>query len=391
MKSCLRTRAPVWDVARGLLVFLVCGILSFTIMAPPTSDSLLHGAGAIAGARDLLLWPFDRASIWNLPIGANAVYVPASIRQATQWGMTTDPDVLILTPNAPLTPVYFNSDGWSHRNRCRAEGGVLFSAPIPSDFVVPGAGPRNPDGTTPNYATAVLATDGMTLFQGQPFARCTAGGTATIWWFQKNERLDGMGNSGGHGGSMLSSIGGTIRLTELVLGGVIHHALKVNLFGAENYWYDSATQGYRWPATTADSGAARNYGGSVRALRMGSLLALPSSIDVNSMGLETDAAKILAHAFQDYGAYTVDDAAWSVYAIATEFSPRGKVEDNFVSSWGFSMRPQSRTVPWARDMDRIFGALNVVDNWNEAMWQTVSSSNGAQGAGGGSPRVSWAP
>src|SRR2546422_553426 len=42
-------------------------------------------------------------------------------------------------------------------------------------------------------------------------------------------------------------------------------------------------------------------------------------------------------------------------------------------------------------MDRIFGALNVVDNWDAATWQTVSASNGTQGAGGGTPRVSWAP
>src|SRR5206468_1900397 len=109
------------------------------------------------------------------------------------------------------------------------------------------------------------------------------------------------------------------------------------------------------------------------------------------MGLETEPAKILAHAFQDYGGYTVDDAAWSVYAVATEYSPSGKVDDEFGAAWNFTISPASRDVPWARDMDRIFGALAVVDNWDFSTWQTVSASNGTLGAGLGAPRVAWAP
>src|SRR5207245_1016740 len=305
--------------------------------------------------------------------------------------MTTDVDVLILTPTAPITPVYLNSDAWSGGSRCNAQSiDPLFSAPIPTNFVVHGAGSGNPDGTTPNYATAILAADGHTLIQGQPMARCTANGTATMWWYQEKEDLFKTGNSGAHGGSMLSSLGGVIRLGELVPGGTIRHALKVNLLGADNHY--SGSGGYRWPATTADGCAPGCYGGSVPALRMGSLLALPPSVDVNAMGLETgEPAKILAHAFQDYGAYTVDDAAWSVSAVATEDRPSGKVDDEFGAAWNFTISPSTRDVPWARDMDRIFGALAVVDNWDFSTWQTVSASNGTQGAGLGAPRVAWAP
>ena len=352
-------------------------------------SSSVSSASASAAGRVATLWPFSRDSIWNLPIGANAVYVPGNIKKPTAYGMTTDVDVLILTPNAPNTDVFYNGDAWSGGSRCDAQGSRLFSAPIPTNFVVPGAGSGNPDGTTPNYATAILAADGHTLIQGQPMARCTAGGTATMMWSQENEDLLKTGNSGAHGGSMLSSLGGVIRLGELVPGGTIRHALKVNLFGRDNYYTGSGS--FRWPATTADGCAPGCYGGSVPALRMGSLLALPPSVDVNSMGLETDAAKILAHAFQDYGGYTVDDAAWSVYAVATEYSPSGKVDDEFGAAWGFPISPASRDVPWARDMDRIFGALAVVDNWDSSTWQTVSASNGTLGAGLGAPRVAWAP
>src|SRR5881296_2484797 len=377
------------------LALLLTGVLLASAFAILSEGPLVHGAPTIssvsasATGRVATLWPFSRDSIWNLPIGADAVYVPGNIKKPTAYGMTTDVDVLILTPTAPLTSVWENNDAWGGGSRCSAEGGVLFDAPIPADFVVPGAGSGNPDGTTPNYATAILAADGHTLIQGQPMARCTAGGTATMMWSQQNEDLYETGNSGAHGGSMLSSLGGVIRLGELVPGGTIRHTLKVNLFGRDNYYTGSGS--YRWPATTADGCAPGCYGGSVPALRMGSLLALHPSVDVNAMGLETEPAKILAHAFQDYGAYTVDDAAWSVYAVATEYSPSGKVDDEFGAAWNFTISPASRDVPWARDMDRIFGALAVVDNWDSSKWQVVSASNGTQGAGLGAPRVAWAP
>src|SRR5437870_4110229 len=377
---------------------------SYTITVTGTSGSLVHTTsisatvssnppppgGAPPGGRDPLLWPFSRDSIWNLPIGASAVYVPANIQQPTQRGMTTDPDVIILNPNDTMTAVYYNSDGWSGGSRCSPQGNVLFNAPIPDSFVVPGAGSTNPDGTTPNYATAILMPDGHTLTQGQPFARCTAGGPATMWWSVTND-LYGTGIDGGHGGSGLSSLGGTIRLGELVPGGVIRHVMKINLYGLNNYYYDGTAQGYRWPASQADGCASSCYGGTTPALRMGSLLAIPASVNVDSLGLETEPAKILARALQDYGAYTVDDTAWSVYALATGFSPQGRVDDEFTSAWGFPINPPTKTGPWALDMDRLFGALNVVDNWDAGQWAAVSASNGAQGAGGGAPIVPWAP
>ena len=367
----------------GSLVHSTSISVSVTVTPPPGGGP---PGGPPPGGRDALLWPFSPDSIWNLPIGASAVYVPATIQAATQRGMTTDPDVLILTPNATMTAVYFNSDGWTGASRCAAQGAVLFQAPIPSDFVVPGATPTD----TPNHATAILLADGHTLIQGQPFARCASNGDATMTWSVSND-LYGTGIAGGHGRSGMSSIGGTIRLGELVPGGVIRHAMKINLFGQNNYYYDTTTLGYRWPANQAGSCAATCFGGTTQALRMGSLLAIPASVTVDSLGLETDAAKILAQAFQDYGAYAVDDTAWSVYAIETEFSPQGRVEDEFTTAWGFAIDPATKNVPWARDMDRIFGALAVVDNWDEAQWNLVSVSDGTQGVGGGTPRVPWAP
>src|SRR5438128_1202731 len=167
--------------------------------------------------------------------------------------------------------------------------------------------------------------------------------------------------------------------------------MKVSVDGLANLYFNTSNQGFRWPAKTADFCASTCYGGTNAALRMGALLALPASLDLDLMGLETEPAKMFARGLQDYGAYVVDNAGWSVYGLDVEFSPTGSVEEEFASSWGFSMTPDSKDVPWARDMDRIFGALNVVDNWDLSNWQTVSASGGTLGVGLGAPRSAWAP
>lgn len=339
------------------------------------------------GTRDPYQQPFAASSIWNLPIGDAATYVPGQIPTATAYGMTVDHDVLILTPGAPLTNVHYNSDGWSG-TRCGTDGQVLFTAPIPASFVVPGN--NDAHGGTPNHSAAVLMTDGRTLRQNQPFTRCQAGGGATTWVEYPTVDLYGEGAEGAHGGSGLSSIGGTLRLGELKPGNKIRHALKVNLYAKESI--SGQSPGYRWPAVKADSYWQGTYGGSVPQLKMGALLALPPSVNVDEPGwLQTQPARILAWTLQNYGAYVVDDTGWSVYAIATEYSPDGDVTQEFQSTWGFSMTPSSKSDPWAQDMDKIFGKLQVVDSWDAAAHQKVAASNGALGAGGGAPRQPWAP
>src|SRR3989442_8339528 len=117
-----------------ILAAILAGVLVAGSFAILSEGPLVHGAPMISTAsasatgRVATLWPFSRDSIWNLPIGANAVYVPGNIKKPTAYGMTTDVDVLILTPNAPPTDVYYNGDAWSGRRRCQAQRPVLFSA-----------------------------------------------------------------------------------------------------------------------------------------------------------------------------------------------------------------------------------------------------------------------
>src|SRR5256886_3942749 len=380
-------RALVAGIFVGLIVaasfaFLTAHQDRFTL--PSLAPKTLGGNNPAASGRDPLLWPFSRDSIWNLPIGSDARYVWGGIQHATSMAYFTDADILVLEPSAPATTVYANSDDWGAGTRCSAQGGALFTAPIPADFVVPGSHQGSPDGDTPNAAAAILAADGHTIIQTQPFARCV-GQSPTSHYMFRSEDLYGTGETGSHGGSGLSALGGTVRLGELVPGGTIRHSLKLNIDSANFY---PGFGGYRWRAWKSDAGGA-GYGGSIPEVRMGSLLAPKADFPTNT--LETEPGKILAAAFRDYGGYIVDTSGWSIYNFVPERSPAGSVQDEFNKVWGYSLNAGVGANGWARDLDKIFTNLYVVDSWDKATWLTVSASNGTVGVGLGIPRVPWAP
>jgi hypothetical protein len=240
-----------------------------------------------------------------MPIGSGAVYVPAQLARATVRTLITDQNIVIMDPTAPLTPIESNSAGWSGADRCPG-GSTLATAPIPSGFLVPSA--------KHNYAYAAVQPDGHTVSQGQPFTRCVAGGPATAGHTSPTVDLYGDGTLGAHGGSGLSSLGGTIRMGELVPGGSIPHALEINVDGAADLW----PSGWSWPAIKEDS----------------------------------------------YGPYVVDDSARSVNSICTELGPNGDVTAEFQQAWGFSFVTSgaSGTDPWSQDINTIYSRLAVVSN-----------------------------
>jgi hypothetical protein len=330
---------------------------------PPVAPPPGTPAPAPAGFRNPLAWPFASTSIWNTPIGRSAVYVPAGIAPATARTVSTDQDVVVMQPTAPLTPIQYNGAAWSGGSRC-AGGATLAAAPIPPSLVVPsGKG---------NFSFAILMPDGHTVVQGQPMARCSAGGPVTSFHVSPPADLFGAGTLGAHGGSGLSSLGGTIRLGELMPGAApIRHALKVNLDGAADYW----PVGFRWPAIKEDGYGPQRYGGKVPSLKMGALLALPASLNLASLNLQSGPGRMIAWTLQNYGAYCVDDAARSVYSIATELGPAGAVTSQFQQAWGYSFVSGVGDTPWARDIATIFAHLAVVDN------------NSALTVGGAGPRL----
>jgi len=304
-----------------------------------------------------------------MPLHNSAQYVPAHIQAATAAGMTLDEDILILSPDAPLKSVYTNTAGWNPaQTRCGTVTSTLLyptQVPVPADFTTdPGY-----DGTTPNASSAVLLSDGVTIKQQQPLHVCGTGGTVTAQYvFPDNNIRSGDGIRGAHGGSGLSSMGGSLRVGELVPDGALTHALKINLNSPFLAYNNDGTRGYRWPAVAADSNAPSTYTGTSSALEMGALLALKP--DFNVAALRTEPARILARALQSYGGYVADTTGWDVYGFETEWGTGGRVRDSFRSTWGwdFSVPKLSSCVDtsseckWAKDMADVFTALNVVDN-----------------------------
>ncbi len=326
--------------------------------------------------RDVRKWPFASTSIWNTPIGSKARYVPAGIKAPPYWGAVTSEDIIVLTPTAPLTDVYENFKDWNDPTpgaRCSKDGKRLKRVPIPTNWTYPH------EGAVPDSAAAIMLPDGRSLYQTQPFHRCTAGGYATSHYDYPTVDIYGPGIRGAHGGSGLSSIGGTIRVGELKPGGAIRHALKIYIWANAYLAYKrDSTPGYRWPAVKADGAAARVYGGKNPALELGALLALRPSFKVSK--LKTEPARMIGRALQDYGAYAIDNAGSENIGLTLERGPDGRAITQFKRTWGYEFQSPRANTPFAADLARLWPALQVVDN-------NSPSSIG----GGGRPRRPRAP
>jgi hypothetical protein len=335
--------------------------------------------GPTPGTRDVRLWPFSSASIWNTPIGSKAEYVPSGLQADSFWGSFAQEIVVILTPDAPLTDVFENLKDWSDPSagaRCPKEGKLITRLPMPSDWTYPH------EQGLPDGVAAIMLPDKRTIHQTQPFHRCVAGTYATSHYPYEPADIYGDGRLGAHGGSGLSSLGGTIRLGELVPGSAIRHAMKVSVNNKLYLAYNNdGTPGFRWPARKSDGESNINYQGKVPALEMGALLALKPDFDV--LQLRTEPARIIATAFKNYGAYIVDETAGTMVILNLERGPAGRVKDEFQSKWGYGF-DQSRLPrdgsAFGQDLAKLWPALQVVNN------------NTASGiGGGGTPRTEVKP
>jgi hypothetical protein len=329
------------------------------------------GTGVSAGGkRNVWLWPFAQDSIWNTPIGSEAQYVPSGLSAAQN--VIVDTNYLFKVPTgAPEHPIYENPD-WNDRCHGTKDQGSWVrnprrTLPISNDMIVPNNGANN--------ASAFLLPDGKTLVQMNPLCRDKADGP--VYGELLNELdIHGQGVEGGHGGSGMSSIGGTIRKGELLGDAPIRHALKITLYAKEFIAYNNdGTRGYRWPALRADGYAdAGSYGGKTPALEMGALLALKPNLTAEGLGVKTPIGKKIFKALQDYGAYLVDDSYCSCHNITAEQG----VEAELKATYGYGMN--GGRGEFFNDVNRIWSAMSIVNN------------NGPdRKGGGGTPRVALAP
>jgi len=294
-------------------------------------------AGGFPATRDHLQWPFAQNSIWNMPIGDRAVYVPANLPPQQQ--VQPEEDILLLETTGPKVHVVYNGTTW--RGPSRYPGTVNMNrilvnyARIPNDFVVLDK--------NMNYACAILMEDGVTVKQNQPFSRFPGADFATsAYVYPEDNLITGDGIKGAHGGSGMSSIGGTIRLGELLPNAPpIRHALKVTIW-AEYLYYDAETKGYAGPAWKANATPQKTTKAQ-KPLRMGSLLAIPQKRTSPHRSATRSVGRI-ANGIANLRRVYCGRPVASAYGIAVERS-QGRLTEEFEKAYGQPF--WTRTGPWA--------------------------------------------
>lgn len=332
---------------------------------PPTTSPSPSPTTA-SSARDRHRWPFASNSVWNMPVGSRAQYSPMKLTPPAQ-GYSTDEVYLAFDPTAPLQPLVDRGYWWPWNSGTSVTGkNTGHSVRVPNNWIV---APPSKD-SYPNNGSAALQSDGVAR-EFQYTVRPTAGSAISIFegvrasYDLAGDGLTGSNGFGAHGGSGMTAIGGTVRTGELSGPEPIRHALAVTMnmkkYGAKSG--NGLTNGYRWPAIAADayyagSGGYGSLGPSQPGLGMGSLLALPASVDIDSLGLETPQGKKLAWTYQNYGAYVVDDSfdpgSWDTHRL--------NVEAGVLKEFPAIDTYPGTNSPFGRDMNKVFTRLAMVSN-----------------------------
>lgn len=301
-------------------------------------------------------WPFSSDSPFNRPIGSGAVYVddenihnaPYGTINSVNWSRSmvrnseSDPMVTVYYNDIPFEPSpYYDGCADTHSRamsvNLRIPSGVTGSGPQPE----PGKPCNNRDGQL-----LILESDGQTVNEFYRLNRISdteAFSRLRRWPNPYNNLVSGKGSApqGKGAGTQAwggSGIAGVLREWEVKGSGVdrIRHALSLAITPRllRNPRIDAMADGwpgdlttddadlsellkrkysYKWPATTCDGFFRQRYNGT---LYMGELLAIPKTVDIDSLGLNED-ARALAWTFQNYGGYITDAAGGLViYADA---------------------------------------------------------------------------
>ena len=391
------------------------------------SGFVVAGSG-VEECRDRFLEPFSSDSIWNVGIGDGAIFKHAHLFQQGDWrGLPTnfhnDQDFILRTTlEDPLTD-WINQGDWGPGNKCAVQHHKNFGKPcsdstemldtcvakvrLPkkwtsaSDCDGPptstGDNCKSAAGQANNNAMAILLPDNETLLQMQPVYRCGFYPTPLLArWGNKTDggpqRFNNLTNifkdgiGGAHGGSGLSSIGGSIRLGELLPSSPpINHALKIEL---ANWWYYGSKQlqpktqnnggrsQYVWPATGSNegfhpaSGKSGTYRGTLPYVAPGALLAIPSFVEAK-VHVQTAIGKRIKDAMTNYGGYIVDGTGPGIpghntVALCMDALVNAEMREHF----GFNMayphgivnNSNSSAKLLYEDLLRIFQNLYAVSN-----------------------------
>src|ERR1700722_10063681 len=382
-----------------LVLFAICYLVGCG--QPAMSGDGTHSDIATTVTRDWLYWPFSQSSPWNQPLGSSAHYasvpglssLPAGLNYDGAWTSSiviasdTDPSARILFNPAtgPQSNWNFLANGGKPcRNTASQDAKLISTAssalPFPANYYSTLATPNTSLWTLPttyqaaalNYQSTAYLPAGacpspdndalMAVFQPNGLVLDTYntvvtnnGVIVTSMASYIDAKGDATGASNGRRASMLPSFAGLIRVGE-ISAGHIPHALAA--MAPQSILYPSAV----WPAAAFDR--TSHY---AEPLPMGSFLAIPATINLNTLGLSPEGLT-MAHAAQDYGVYLVDSDNNGFTFLAELGDPELR--------WNGT----ATTPPWWRDIQIILANL-----------QLVANNTSAHPGGGETPRAPLAP
>ncbi|HEU5304540.1 MAG TPA: PKD domain-containing protein [Gemmatimonadales bacterium] len=323
------------------------------------SASLAVSVAAVpSGTRNPALWPFTSTSAWNHPIGSSAIYAietsplwsPGSGGYInTRWNgvkvwfaSAADPQERILTTTSwfPVKELTWWMPSGFHGALGGDQHAVVISPDRTQALEVIGAG------ETPSVRRGA---DGIWRFLSAHIIDLR---TTTGWGVSPYDTT----------ASYAANLGGLLRLDELETG--IRHVLAAAVSTEALNRYAPGGKSWVWPAASSDD--PNTYGTSGN-LYIGSLLAIPASVDLTTLGIQHPWALRIAQAMQDYGIYIRDTAS------------RGSSIVLYGESDLYSKLPADGTQFW-QDLNKAIARLQIVTN------NTPSSIGG-----GGTPRRPLAP
>ena len=241
-----------------------------------------------AETRDPALSPFDASSPWNMPLGDKAEY--ATINSP---------------PFDPSKGCGINCEHWSHpvfiATPTDPEVAIFHKDPLVPFAVMRAPANAKPDPESDAHLHLIDETHSFVV------EMCAAArrpdGNISARYVIKNDLRDAGVYAGWHGVRAYggSAIAGLIRVGELTHG--IRHVLAAATNPKAMNRFAPDGKAFVWPASSADST------GTEGNLYMGSLVAIPPTVDLNQLGLKPGPAMEIAIALQDYGAYLTDSAS----------------------------------------------------------------------------------
>lgn len=337
---------------------------------PPPSPGWVPESTVAPPPRDMYRRPFSSTSIWNLPLGRSADYRPLHLTPPlTGYGLVLS--TFLFDPTAPYRRLIDRGYWWPWRTGDAVVGrDTGHRVRVPDRWILP----PPPPSAREDRPAAALQEDGRAR-EFQYVVRPNAGSDVSVYegvraaYDLRGDGLTPKGWSGAHGGSGLTTIGGTLRRGELSGPEPIRHtlALTMNLTKWGTRQSEGVSNGFRWPALWADADYDRpgtgvgyaSLGMSGRpGLGEGSLLALTPEFNLSTSEFETREARKLAWTFQNYGAYVVDNAG----GTGTYDVHRLNVEDGVDQESPVIDTGETTDTPFGRDMTKIFTHLAVVQD-----------------------------